>query len=91
MNVSLTPQLERLIQKKVKSGNYQSASEVIREALRLMQSRDQRLEDLRRSVQSGIDEIERGEGIELRESDLGGFFDEIKSRGRQRHSKRTAR
>lgn len=91
MNVSLTPQLERLVHKKVKSGNYQSASEVIREALRLMQDRDQRLDNLRKTIQAGIDEIDRGEGIELRESDLPGFFDEIKATGRRRLSKRKTR
>jgi antitoxin ParD1/3/4 len=36
MNVSLTPELEELINQKVSSGLYHSASEVIREALRLL-------------------------------------------------------
>ena len=40
MNVSLTPQLEELVQKKVASGLYNSASEVIREALRLLEEQD---------------------------------------------------
>jgi antitoxin ParD1/3/4 len=35
MNISLTPELERLVNEKVKSGRYASASEVIREGLRL--------------------------------------------------------
>jgi antitoxin ParD1/3/4 len=41
MNVSLTPELERLVHLKVTSGRYRSASEVIREALQLMEERDQ--------------------------------------------------
>ena len=41
MNVSLTPQLDKFVVKKVASGRYTSASEVIREALRLMEERDQ--------------------------------------------------
>jgi antitoxin ParD1/3/4 len=41
MNVSLTPELEKLVQEKVKSGLYHSASEVIRDALRLLQERDE--------------------------------------------------
>jgi len=41
MNVSLTPELESLIQRKVSNGRYTSASEVVREALRLMEERDQ--------------------------------------------------
>lgn len=40
MNVSLTPELETLISKKVESGRYTSASEVVREALRLLEEQD---------------------------------------------------
>jgi len=40
MNVSLTPELEKLVNEKVKSGLYQTASEVVREALRLLKLRD---------------------------------------------------
>ena len=36
MNVSLTPELERLVEGKVKDGLYSTASEVVREALRCM-------------------------------------------------------
>ena len=42
MNVSLTPQLEQFVDKKVREGTYQTASEVIREGLRLLAERDQR-------------------------------------------------
>ncbi|GAC1451762.1 MAG: type II toxin-antitoxin system ParD family antitoxin [Isosphaeraceae bacterium] len=65
MNVSLTPELEQLVQKKVESGNYLSASEVVREALRLLQERDQlrelRLEELRKFVGVGIEQADRGD------------------------------
>ena len=40
MNVHLIPELEQLVQSKVKSGRYNSASEVLREALRLPEKRD---------------------------------------------------
>ena len=40
MNVSLTPKLEQLVNDKVRSGLYQTASEVVREALRLLKQRD---------------------------------------------------
>ena len=57
MNVNLTPQLEELVRSKVASGLYTSASEVVREALRLMDEQDRlraaRLEQLRRDVQDG--------------------------------------
>jgi antitoxin ParD1/3/4 len=41
MNVSLSPQLEAMVKAKVASGLYTSASEVVREALRLMDQQDQ--------------------------------------------------
>lgn len=41
MNVSLTPELEELVSAKVQTGRYSSASEVVREALRLLEDRDQ--------------------------------------------------
>ena len=67
MNVSLTPELESLVQEKVKSGLYNSASEVIREALRLLQEQDQlrqiRMQNLRKEIQIGIDQLDRGEGV----------------------------
>ena len=59
MNVSLTPQLEELVKKKVESGLYGSASEVIREALRLLDERDRlhamRIEELKAEIQKGLD------------------------------------
>jgi antitoxin ParD1/3/4 len=65
MNISLTPELEKLIDERVKSGLYNSASEVVREGLRLLQERDQlkqmKLEELRRQIQIGIDASDRGE------------------------------
>jgi len=59
MNVNLTPQLEELVRSKVSSGLYTSASEVVREALRLMEEHDRlrqaRLDELRREVRKGLD------------------------------------
>jgi antitoxin ParD1/3/4 len=40
MNVSLTPELEKFVSTKVESGRYNSASEVVREALRLLEEHD---------------------------------------------------
>jgi antitoxin ParD1/3/4 len=54
MNVSLTPKLEQFIRTKVGSGRYLSASEVVREALRLLEQKDQRLEELRVEIQKGL-------------------------------------
>ena len=64
MNVSLTPELETLVHEKVQSGLYTSASEVVREALRLLNDRDsiqqQRLAELKREIAVGLDQLNRG-------------------------------
>ena len=67
MNVSLTPELERIVTRKVESGLYQSASEVIREGLRLLDDQDRlrelHLTEVRKRIQAGLDQLDRGEGI----------------------------
>ena len=61
MNVSLTPDLEKLVEEKVKTGMHHIASEVVREGLRLLKERDQRLLHLRADVRTGFDAIDRGD------------------------------
>ncbi len=67
MNVSLTPELEKLVGRKVQSGMYSSASEVIREALRLLNEQDglrrRSLEELRKEIRIGLDQSNRGETV----------------------------
>jgi len=59
MNINLTPQLEQLVRQKVSSGLYNSASEVVREALRLMEAQDRsravKLEQLRQEIRQGLE------------------------------------
>ena len=78
MNISLNPHFEELVKGKVESGLYNSVSEVMREALRLLEERDQlrelRLMELRREIQKGIDS---GESTPL-------DIEEVKARGRKR-------
>ncbi|MDN5936201.1 MAG: type II toxin-antitoxin system ParD family antitoxin [Nitrosospira sp.] len=80
MNVSLTPQLEELVKRKVATGMYHSASEVIREALRLLEEREAmqavRLENLRRDIADGVAALDNHEGRPL-------DIKAIKQRGRQ--------
>jgi antitoxin ParD1/3/4 len=68
MNVSLTPELESLVTTKVESGMYNSASEVIREGLRLLQERDEvrriRIKELKKEVQIGKDALKAGKFTE---------------------------
>jgi antitoxin ParD1/3/4 len=68
MNVSLTPELEQFVQTKVKSGRYLSASEVVREALRLLEERDHlrqiKLDKLRKNLLVGVEQIEQGDVVD---------------------------
>ncbi len=89
MNVSLTKELEEMINKKVESGLYNSASEVIREGLRLLNEQDQlrqiRIEELRREVQKGIDQIRAGNSKKYNSGEE--LADEIISRGTKKAEK----
>jgi len=68
MNVSLTLELEEFVKNKVNSGKYNSVSEVIGEALRLLDERDrsqeQRLAELKAKIREGIEASERGEVVD---------------------------
>ncbi|MFQ5789262.1 MAG: type II toxin-antitoxin system ParD family antitoxin [Acidobacteriota bacterium] len=88
MNVSLTPELEKLVQEKVKSGRYNSASEVMREALRLLEEQDQlraiRLEEVRQRIAAGLESLDRGEGIDGEEA-----FERLRKRSEARRRTRS--
>jgi antitoxin ParD1/3/4 len=68
MAVDLSPELERLLTEKVRSGRYSSTSDVVREALRLLDERD-RAAALRRDtiedlIAEGAASLRRGEGVD---------------------------
>jgi antitoxin ParD1/3/4 len=81
MNVSLTKELEPLVNEKVEIGLYQAASEVVREALRLLKERDQAREQLRAEVQADVDQVARGEGRAYDKASGRQLAERIKSRG----------
>jgi antitoxin ParD1/3/4 len=87
MNISLTPQLEKLVNKKVASGLYHSASEVVREGLRLLKEHDevrkQRLKELRRDIAIGIRQANQGQ---LAPFDIKTLKAEIKKKLGRRHA-----
>ena len=68
MNVNLTPELEELIQGKVRSGLYNNQSEVVREALRLLVEQDRlreaHLEKLRGALAEGLAQADRGDHLD---------------------------
>lgn len=78
MNISLNPHFEELVKGKIKSGLYHTASEVMREALRLLEERDQlrelHLEKLRQDIKNSLNS---GEATPL-------DIETIKAKGRER-------
>jgi antitoxin ParD1/3/4 len=68
LNVSLTPRLDRFVQQRVASGRYQTASEVIREGLRLLEQQEQdrkvALRALQVRLRRGASQADRGEFID---------------------------
>ena len=68
MNVSVGREFEEYVKSKVDSGEYMSASEVVRDGLRLLKEKDMilnaRMEALRDEIQIGIDQAERGEVVD---------------------------
>ena len=96
MNISLTPKLEKLVNEKVKSGLYNSASEVIRESLRLLQEQDMlrqiRRDELRREIMLGVEQIRNEEFVELKTpEDFSGLAEKIKKEGREELEKRNTK
>jgi len=85
VHVSLTPELEARVRAKIDSGLYNNASEVIREALRFMDTHEDWIHDLkiaklREQIQVGIDQMNQstGKAIESR-ADLQIMFDQFKN------------
>ena len=83
--LSLTPELESFVNDKVEAGLYQTASEVVRDGLRLLKEREQvheaRLSELRKDIALGIEQADNGEIDRL---DIAA----MKSAGRKRLAKR---
>jgi antitoxin ParD1/3/4 len=79
MNISLTRELEEFVREKVETGRYLSASEVVREALRLLEERDQlrsiQFEEFRKDVADGLAQLDAGDAKPL-------DVEDIKARGR---------
>lgn len=81
MEISLPPELEKIINEKVESGLYNSPSEVVRESLRLLQEQDElkriRRDELRREIMLGREQIQSGDFIEVKASELDDFAEKL--------------
>jgi antitoxin ParD1/3/4 len=87
MNVSLTQELEEFVNSKVQSGMYYSASEVIREGLRLLKEQDalreMRLQELRKEIAVGTEQADRGQFVDGEEA-----FQKLKAKSAERRRKK---
>jgi len=75
MNVSLTPELENLIRRKLASGLYKNAAEVVREGLRLLAEEDEWKTEVRRKIAEGMAQARAGKFVDGEEA-----FDRLQKR-----------
>ncbi|MBW4555396.1 MAG: type II toxin-antitoxin system ParD family antitoxin [Trichormus sp. ATA11-4-KO1] len=61
MYIQIKPELEQFIQAQLASGRFASADDVINEAFKLLQEREQRLEKLRQKIAVGTEQIAKGQ------------------------------
>lgn len=80
-NISLTAEQDAFVEKVVEAGEYQNASEAVRDALRALQQRRRedglRLKALRAQIKAGTDALERGDFAEVEDADLAGFLERL--------------
>jgi antitoxin ParD1/3/4 len=93
LNVSITPHFSTFIRRKVNSGRYSNASEVVREALRRLEQEEMMdkqsaildPDNARDAILEGLASLESGDSIELKnDAELKEFFNDIVSRGKRR-------
>lgn len=82
--VSVSAETARLIEQTLATGKYQTASEVVDDAVRALAESGRRRtafeESLRQDVALGIEELDRGAGLEFTDETLHEFFDDIERR-----------
>ena len=87
-NISLTAEQDAFVEKIVEAGEYQSASEAVRDALRALQQRrredELKLKALRARLLVGVEALDRGDFVELDEAELEGYLRPARTRSRKR-------
>jgi antitoxin ParD1/3/4 len=80
-NISLTSEQHAFVEKVVRTGEYQNASEAVRDALRVLQQRRRedalKLKAQRAQLQAGLDALDRGEFMEIEESELDAYVSRL--------------
>lgn len=95
MNINLGSLWEAFIDENVKSGRYVSASEVVRDGLRLLQEKEQmrllHMEKLRADVDAGVYALDRGNYRELDAEGMKSYLEAVNARGQERTGSTKAR
>ena len=90
-NISLTREQDAFIAKVVKAGEYQNASEAMRDALRALQQRRRedalRLAALRAQIQAGVRDLEKGDFVEVEDVDLERYLARLTPRRTRKRSR----
>ena len=87
MTITLTDELEELINAKVRSGEYKSADEVVMESLRLLKAKDEGMDVLRREIMRGVEDFQHGRfNSYTTDAELEAFSDEIIRQGQERQN-----
>ncbi len=85
MTITLTDELEELINEKVKSGEYKTADEVIMASLRLLKAQEKGMEALRGEIMRGVEDVRQGHFAEYQtDAELEALSEEIIRQGQQR-------
>ena len=77
-NISLTAEQDAFVERVVEEGEYQNASEAVRDALRALQQRRKedalKLKSLRTQIKAGIEALDKGDFVEIDDADLDGYL-----------------
>lgn len=85
MSSAFSPAVQSLLDECFASGRYESQEQTLLEALHLLRDRDADLRRFKAELQTRIDRVERGEGIEIEDDEaLRRFFDDVQARGQER-------
>jgi antitoxin ParD1/3/4 len=73
----IPPEFQQFVDQVICSGRYQSADDVVSDGLRLLQERERRLQELRAEIQPALEELDRGDFIDVEQQDLRAFFGDL--------------
>jgi antitoxin ParD1/3/4 len=84
MTITLTDDLEKLVNEKVKSGAYKSADDVIIASLRLLKAQEEGMDALRREIMRGVEDVRQGRfSTHTTDDELEAFSEQIIRQGQE--------